>query len=101
MNHYEVLKDRLESGVPFLKATAITRIDKLADELLITQEQAEELKTLANQNGVDDLGRPVEEVISEMKAAVAEMKTVVEQHDEAIVEIAEMVASVPGAVSEA
>lgn len=50
---YEVLKNRLTNGKPFLTATAMERINALADNLDITQEQAEELTNLAQTHGLD------------------------------------------------
>ena len=50
-----VLKNRMNNGVPFLKAMAMERINALADNLEITQAEAEELTAIANTNGVDVL----------------------------------------------
>ena len=50
---YEVLKNRLTNGDPYLTTTAMDRINALADNLDITQEQAEELTTLAQTHGLD------------------------------------------------
>ena len=50
---YEVLKNRLTNGKPFLTATAMERINALADNLDITHEQADELIALAQANGLD------------------------------------------------
>ena len=52
---YEVLKNRLTNGEPFLKSAAHERITVLADNLEISQEQADELTALAEQYGVDVL----------------------------------------------
>lgn len=40
---YEVLKNRMQNGQPFLREMALTRINALADALEISQEQADEL----------------------------------------------------------
>ena len=50
---YEVLKNRLTNGDPYLTTTAMERINALADNLDITQEQAEELTNLAQMHGLD------------------------------------------------
>lgn len=50
---YEVLKNRLTNGGPYLTTTAMERINALADNLDITQEQADELIALAQANGLD------------------------------------------------
>ena len=50
---YEVLKNRLTNGKPFTVEAAIERITALADNLDITQEQAEELTNLAQTHGLD------------------------------------------------
>ena len=52
---YDALKNRLKNGVPFRKADAIARITALADALEITQDQANELTSLAQTHGVDTL----------------------------------------------
>ena len=52
---YTLLRNRMTNGTAFLKAHAIARINALADNLTITQEEATELLALANQNGVDVL----------------------------------------------
>lgn len=52
---YEVLKNRLTNGTAFLLQTALERINALADTLEITQDQADELITIAQKNGVDVL----------------------------------------------
>lgn len=50
---YEILKNRLTNGDPYLTTTAMDRINALADNLDITQEQAEELTNLAQMHGLD------------------------------------------------
>lgn len=50
---YDVLKNRLTNGVPYTVEAAVERINALANNLEITQEQAEELTALANQHGLD------------------------------------------------
>lgn len=50
---YEVLKNRMQNGQPFLRETALTRITALADALEISQEQADELTAIAQANGLD------------------------------------------------
>ena len=52
---YEVLKNRLTNGDPYLTTTAMDRINALADNLDITQEQADELTALAKSKGQDIL----------------------------------------------
>ena len=52
---YEVLKNRMQNGQPFLRETALTRINALADALEISQEQADELTAIAQANGLDIL----------------------------------------------
>ena len=52
---YEVLKNRLTNGGPYLTTTAMDRINALADNLDITQEQADELTALATAHGADVL----------------------------------------------
>lgn len=47
---YEVLKNRLCSGKEFDLDTARERISALADQLMITQVQADELLALAQEN---------------------------------------------------
>ena len=52
---YEVLKNRLTNGSPFLLKAAFARINYLADNLMITEEQRAELTALANENGQNEL----------------------------------------------
>lgn len=52
---YEVLKNRLTNGQPFLLEAALARINYLADNLMITEEQRVELTTLANENGQNEI----------------------------------------------
>lgn len=52
---YDLLKNRLTNGTPFLRTSAIERINALADTLEITQNQADELTAIATENGVDVL----------------------------------------------
>ena len=47
---YEVLKNRLTSGVPFTLEAAVERITYLADMLMITNEQQKELIALAEEH---------------------------------------------------
>ena len=62
---YEILKNRLTNGAAFFKQVAIDRINKLADNLVITQEQADELLALAERNGSVDRR---EEAVSKLDA---------------------------------
>lgn len=52
---YEVLKNRLTNGSPFLLEAALARINYLADNLMITEEQRAELTALAKENGQNEL----------------------------------------------
>ena len=54
MSTFEVLKNRLTNLDPFSTEVAVKRILALANTLEITQEQAEKLIVLANQNGSHD-----------------------------------------------
>lgn len=88
---YNVLYNRLTGGIPFAASTAIGRITALADELEITQDEAAELTTLAQERGTT-------------AATVEERLAAVETHqleqDEALMELAEMCASLTDATSE-
>lgn len=77
---YDVLKNRLTNGKAFMTSAAVARVTALADELVITQEQAEELTALANANGMAEVST-VEERLAALEAASLE-------HDLAIVELA-------------
>ena len=81
---YEVLKNRLTNGKPFAASTAIARITALADELVITQEQADELAALATQYGTAETVT-VDERLAALEAASLE-------HDTALMELAAMLA---------
>ena len=81
---YKVLYNRLTGGIPFAASTAIDRITALADALEITQDEATELTALAQERGTTG-------------AAVEERLAAVETHqleqDEALMELAEMCAT--------
>lgn len=49
---YEVLKNRLTNGVPYMAQTAADRITNAADNLEITVEELDELLALADQYGL-------------------------------------------------
>lgn len=84
---YKVLYNRLTGGIPFAASTAIARITALADALEITQEEADELTTLAQERGTT--GATVEE-------RLAAMETHQLEQDEALMELAEMLATETG-----
>ena len=77
---YDVLKNRLTNGKTFMTTVALERINALADELEITQEQAAELTELAEQNGMTEAST-VEERLAALEAASLE-------HDTALIELA-------------
>lgn len=81
---YDVLKNRLTNGKPYAASTAIARITALADELAITQEQADELTALAAEHGTAETVT-IEERIAALEAASLE-------HDTALMELAAMLA---------
>ena len=81
---YKVLYNRLTGGVPFAASTAIDRITALADALEITQDEAAELTTLAQERGTT--GATVEE----------RLETHQLEQDEALMELAEMLATETG-----
>ena len=70
----------MENGVPFLKEAALERINKLADNLEITQQEAEELTTTANNLGVDilpiDAMRRIDKLEESMSIIMTELKLV-------------------------
>lgn len=68
---YDVLKNRLTNGVPYTVEAALARINALADNLEITQEQAEELTNLAKQHGLESIGD--EDRLTSLELAVAEL----------------------------
>lgn len=71
---YEILKNRLTNGVAFVKQTAIDRINALADNLEITQDQAEELLALAESNGTDHLPQDISGRLEALEQSVATLK---------------------------
>lgn len=80
---YEVLKNRLTNGVPYTVEAALERINALADNLEITQEQADELIALAKENGTTS-ALSVEERLAALESASLE-------HDTALIELAMMI----------
>ncbi len=69
--NYNLLKNRLTNGTPYLKAAALARINALADALEITQEQADELTALANSAGLDVLPKDTSERLDAVEQGVA------------------------------
>ena len=76
---YKVLYNRLTSDVPFAASTAIARITALADALEITQDEAAELISIAQERGTT--GATVEERLAAVEAHQLEQ-------DEALMELA-------------
>lgn len=68
---YDVLKNRLTNGVPYTVEAAVERINALANNLEITQEQADELIALAKQHGLESIGD--EDRLTALELAVAEL----------------------------
>lgn len=81
---YKVIYNRLTGSVPFAASTAIARIIALADALEITQDEAAELTALAQERGTT--GATVEE-------RLAAVETHQLEQDEALMELAEMCAT--------
>lgn len=88
---YKVLYNRLTGGVPFAASTAIARITALADALEITQDEAAELIAIAQERGTT--GATIEERLAAVEAHQLEL-------DEAVMELAEMCATLTDATSE-
>lgn len=80
---YDVLKNRLTNGVPFTVEAALERIRALADNLEITQEQADELAAIAQEHG-STAALSVEERLAALESASLE-------HDTALMELAMMI----------
>lgn len=76
---YKVLFNRLTGSTPFAASTAIARITALADALEITQDEAAELITLAQERGTT--GATVEARLAAVEAHQLEQ-------DEALMELA-------------
>ncbi len=87
---YKVLYNRLTGSVPFAASTAIARITTLADALEITQDEATELIAIAQERGTT--GATVEE-------RIAAVETHQLEQDEALMELAELCASLTDATS--
>lgn len=81
---YKILYNRLTGNVPFAASTAIARITALADALEITQDEAAELIAIAQERGTT--GATVEE-------RLAAVETHQLEQDEALMELAEMCAT--------
>lgn len=87
---YIVMKNRLlDTARAYQREAAIARINALANDLLITQEEADELIALAEQYGKDD---------ASIEARLALVETAALEHDAALMELAEMVADLLGGV---
>ena len=88
---YKTLCNRLTGGTPFAASTAIARITALADALEITQDEAAELTAIAQERGTT--GATIEE-------RLAAVETHQLEQDEALMELAELCASLTDATSE-
>lgn len=88
---YEVLKNRLTNGQPFTVTAALERITNLADTLMITTDEKDELTELAKLHGSD--------TAVSLEERVAQIETASLQHDLALAEIAGMLAALMGGVS--
>lgn len=88
---YKTLYNRLTGGIPFAASIAIARITALADALEITQDEAAKLTALARERGTT--GATVEERLVAVEAHQLEQ-------DEALMELAEMCASLTDTTSE-
>ena len=75
---YEILKNRLQNGTPFITQTALDRISALANELEITQEQAEELIELAKANGRDTMPEDFSERLARIEEGVERFEAFLE-----------------------
>lgn len=84
---YKVIHNRLTGSTPFAASTAIARITALADALEITQDEAAALTALAQERGTT--GATVEE-------RLAAVETHQLEQDEALMELAEMLATETG-----
>lgn len=84
---YKVIYRRLAGVIPFATSTAIARITALADALEITQDEAAALTALAQERGTT--GATIEE-------RLAAVETHQLEQDEALMELAEMLATETG-----
>ena len=80
---YDVLKNRLTNGVPYTVEAVLERINALANNLEITQEQADELAAIAKENG-SSAAMSVEDRLAALESASLE-------HDTALMELAMMI----------
>lgn len=81
---YKILYNRLTGNTPFAASTAIARITALADALEITQNEAAELISIAQERGTT--GATVEERLAAVEVHQLEL-------DEAAMELAGMCAT--------
>ena len=72
---YDVLKNKMENGTPFLKADAQKWIDALP--LSVTPEQVEELKAIAESKGLDFLPADGAARLSHLEAENKELKAMI------------------------
>ena len=70
---FEVLKNRLLNGYPYLKSTALARIDALANQLEITQQQADELSALVMMHGLDVLPEDYDARLTAVESATNDL----------------------------
>lgn len=79
-NDYNIIKNRMQNGTPFVKKRALERISALANDFVITQSEAEELNSIAIQFGQevlpdDAMGRldVVEQTTNELTLMMADL----------------------------
>lgn len=81
---FELLRNRIENGVPFLKSVATERISALANAFEITQEQADELMALVESNGVDVMPEDFSERIARIETVVEKVERFFEAASESV-----------------
>ena len=82
------MKNRLADVTrAYQKAAAIDRINALANDLSITQDEADELLALAEQHGLDT---------TNFEARLSALEVAALEHDAALIELAELIAVLMG-----
>ena len=91
MNNYEMFKNRILNGKPFLKVDAEKRVESLINNLEITQEQADELMAIIEKNGRDILPQDAMGRLARVEDDTAALKNADEELVLAMADVLDMV----------
>lgn len=77
--HFQLLKNRMENGTPFLREDAVTRISALANRLELTEQESQTLLALAESKGLDVLPRDAMGRLERVEQSAMDLETATEE----------------------